>query len=67
MQRNVGHFDRLIRALLGATILITGIYFESWWGLLGLVFLGTAAMGWCPLYEALHVSTYHGHGTRKLR
>ncbi|MCK5359834.1 MAG: DUF2892 domain-containing protein, partial [Gammaproteobacteria bacterium] len=34
-----------------------GFYFQSWWGAIGLVFLGTAAIGWCPPYALLGLST----------
>jgi hypothetical protein len=55
---NVGTIDRALRAVLGATALalvVTGP--RSAWGLLGLVLLVTAAIGFCPLYAALGLST----------
>lgn len=57
MKRNVGNVDRVIRIVIGLAILLTGLYFGSWWGAVGLVPLLTAAIGWCPLYLPLGLST----------
>lgn len=54
---NVGGFDRTLRFILGALILAAGFYFKSWWGLVGLIFLGTALVRFCPLYLPLKLST----------
>lgn len=57
MKRNMGKTDRWIRTILGIAIIATGIYFQSWWGLLGIIFLGTAIVGTCPLYLPFGLST----------
>ncbi len=57
MTRNVGTIDRIIRVLLGIAVISAGVYFKSWWGLVGLVPLATAAVGWCPVYWLLGIST----------
>ncbi|NJN94012.1 MAG: DUF2892 domain-containing protein [Anaerolineales bacterium] len=57
MKRNVGNIDRVIRIVMGLAILLAGFYFGSWWGAVGLVPLLTAAIGWCPLYLPLGLST----------
>lgn len=57
MTCNVGGFDRAARAVAGLAILGAGAYFRSWWGLVGLVPLLTAALGWCPAYVPLGLST----------
>ena len=57
MTRNVGSADRIIRVVLGLIILGLGIYFGSWLGLIGLIPLGTAAVGWCPLYLPFGISS----------
>ena len=57
MNRNVGSPDRIIRVILGIAILAAGYAFESWWGLVGIVPLFTAAVGWCPLYLPFGIST----------
>lgn len=60
MKRNVGRTDQIIRVILGVVIILVGIYFKSWWGVLGLVPLVTGIIGYCPLYALIKVSTYKG-------
>lgn len=57
MQKNVGTPDRIFRILLGAGIISAGIYYQSWWGVVGLVPLVTASLGWCPAYLPFGLST----------
>lgn len=57
MTQNVGSVDRGIRALLGITILMAGIAYDSWLGLIGIIPLFTAMVGWCPAYTLLGIST----------
>ncbi len=57
MKSNVGVVDRVIRAVLGAAIILAGILAGSWWGLIGLVPLATAVIGWCPAYLPFGLST----------
>lgn len=57
MLRNMGGADRAVRIVLGLGIIAAGIYFKSWWGLLGLVPLATASCGFCPAYLPFGIST----------
>ncbi len=57
MTCNMGQGDRIFRGLLGLAILGAGFYFQSWWGLVGLVPLGTAFMAWCPFYVPFKIDT----------
>lgn len=57
MQANVGGFDRVLRALVGLSFLGAGLYFKSWWGLVGLVPLLTAIFRFCPAYIPIKLST----------
>lgn len=41
--------ERIIRVVLAFVIFAAGFYFESLWGLLGLIPLLTGAFGVCPL------------------
>ena len=53
-KHNVGNTDRLIRALLGALLLIGALLGTSWIaGLIGAVLLGTAYLRFCPVYRLL--------------
>ncbi len=58
MQCNLSRGDRGIRTLLGFGLLGAGLYFRSWWGLLGIPLLVNAAMGLCGLYRLFGISTY---------
>jgi hypothetical protein len=57
MKCNVGKTDKVIRIVLGLSIGAAGIYFNSWWGLIGIIPVGTALAGWCPLYFPFRIST----------
>lgn len=57
MSNNTGKTDRSIRVILGLIIVILGFYFQSWWGLIGILPLLTAAIGWCPAYSIFGIST----------
>ncbi len=57
MKPNVGGTDRIIRVILGVGIIAIGIYFKSWLGVIGVVPILTAAMGWCPAYIPFGISS----------
>ena len=57
MKKNMGNTDRWIRLVLGLAIIAAGIYFKSWWGIAGVVLLGTALIKTCPLYLPFGIST----------
>lgn len=57
MKTNVGSLDRTARIIIGLLILAAGFYFQNWFGLIGLIPLGTALMGWCPAYLPFGIST----------
>ncbi len=57
MKRNMGSADRVVRVVLGLAIIAAGAYFRSWLGLIGIVPLATAAIGWCPAYLPFGIST----------
>jgi len=57
MQCNVGKIDRVIRILIGISVILAGFYYGSWLGLIGIVPLFTASLGWCPAYIPFGIST----------
>lgn len=57
MKINMGSVDRVLRVVAGLVIIGAGIAFRSWWGVIGVILLATAAIGFCPLYTLLGVST----------
>ncbi|GAB6067546.1 DUF2892 domain-containing protein [Methylothermus subterraneus] len=57
LQPNVGRKDRLIRIVAGVAIMALGLFFKSWWGLVGLLPIATAVLRWCPAYAPLNINT----------
>lgn len=57
MSCNIGKGDRIFRIIVGIVVLGAGFYFKSWWGLIGLIPLGTALMRFCPLYLPFRINT----------
>ena len=57
MQCNIGKTDRMIRLLAGVVIIAAGLYYQSWWGAIGIVPLLTGTFRWCPPYQLLEIST----------
>lgn len=62
MTANVGTVDRVLRIIVGLALialalgLVPGMAAVKW-GWIGIVPLGTALLGYCPLYSILGVST----------
>ena len=57
MKCNMGKTDRIIRAIVGLGIIGAGVYFQNWWGAIGLVPFGTALIGICPVYLPFSISS----------
>ena len=57
MKKNMGKIDQRIRLVIGLLAVAAGIYFKSWWGALGIIFIVTALVNWCPLYLPFGIST----------
>lgn len=60
MQKNVGSADKIVRIVLGLGLLSLLFLLEApmkYLGLIGIVPLLTALMGWCPLYTLLGMNT----------
>ncbi len=58
MSANMGSADRIIRAIVG--IILLALVFvgpQTPWGWIGVVPLGTALIGVCPLYSILGIRT----------
>ena len=60
MNANVGILDRAVRIVVGVALLSL-LYFldgsNRWWGLVGLLPLGTAMFRYCPAYAPFGIST----------
>jgi hypothetical protein len=47
MRRNIGTAERVVRVVVGLGLLaLTVVGPQTWWGLVGLIPLGTALWGW---------------------
>jgi hypothetical protein len=57
MKPNMGTTDRVVRGAFGIAGAVLGFYLQTWWGLFALIPLVTAALGYCPLYVPLRIST----------
>jgi hypothetical protein len=60
MTNNVGSTDRILRIVLGVALLAFALFSGSayaWLGYIGIIPLITAAMGSCPVYSMLGMST----------
>lgn len=57
MKINVGNTERIIRVVAGLAIIGVGVYYQSWWGVIGLVPIATGAIGFCPAYLPFGIST----------
>jgi hypothetical protein len=58
MKANENTVDRVLRIALG--LILLGLTLSGTigvWGWLGIVPLATGAIGWCPLYAVLGIST----------
>ena len=57
MKCNVGKTEQIIRIIMGVLIVILGLYFRSWWGIIGLVPIITGSIRYCPISDILGIST----------
>ena len=58
MKANIGGVDRVLRLVLGLALIgLAATKAVGWWGWLGIVPIVTAAIGWCPPYALLGIST----------
>ncbi|MBF0659701.1 DUF2892 domain-containing protein [Psychrobacter sp. NG25] len=57
MKMNIGSTERLLRIIAGVVIIGLGMYYGSWWGMIGLVPLLTGLSRFCPLYSMLGMNT----------
>jgi hypothetical protein len=57
MMCNIGKVDRIIRVVIGVLIIAWGLMNNNWLGAIGLIPLGTALVGWCPLYAIFGINT----------
>lgn len=57
MKQNVGSIDRILRLVIGLGLIGWGVAAQNMWGLVGIIPLFTAAIGWCPAYLPFGLSS----------
>ncbi len=60
MTTNMGSVDRIVRAIIGLALLSLIFLLDGgvrWVGLIGVVPIFTAVIGWCPAYLPFGIST----------
>ena len=60
MKANVGNIDKALRIVIGLALLSIIFWVDGparWWGLIGIVPLGTGLFNFCPLYAIFGLST----------
>ncbi|MFH1175888.1 MAG: DUF2892 domain-containing protein [Acidobacteriota bacterium] len=57
MQANVGGFDRTFRIVGGLLVIAAGLYFKSWFGVIGVLLLLTGLFRCCPAYIPFGINT----------
>lgn len=57
LKPNMGGIDKGVRVIAAAAALGLGYYYQSYWGLIGLIPLTTIIINWCPLYAPFGIST----------
>ncbi len=60
MKTNMADWDRIIRIIIGFIFIVLAVIKGSlWWilGVIGIIFIITSIIGFCPLYALLGVKT----------
>lgn len=56
MKPNIGKAERVFRVILGLAIVGVALYYQNWWGLVGLEVTLTGILGWSPVYKLFSIS-----------
>ena len=58
MQQNIGTIDRIIRTVVGSTLIVLALLnVIGWWGWLGIVPILSAVFRYTPVYGLFGIST----------
>ncbi|KEQ23149.1 YgaP family membrane protein [Paenibacillus tyrfis] len=55
MNCNVGKTEQVFRISIGVTIVLMGLYYKNWWGIIGLAPIITGATRYCPANALLGI------------
>ncbi len=57
MKCNVGNTDRMLRIVVGLVIIGTGVFYQNWLGVIGIIPIVTALVRFCPAYSIIGFSS----------
>ena len=57
MKCNVGKTDRAVRFIVGIAVILAGVAYQSWFGIIGVIVLGSAIIRFCPAYLPFKIDT----------
>lgn len=58
LKKNMSYVESVIRVLIGGSIIAIGLYFDSLWGLLGIIPVLSGAASFCPVYKYLKIDKF---------
>lgn len=58
MKCNIGRTEQIVRIVIGVAAVLLGLYYKSWWGVVGIVPIITGLIRYCPLSDFLGISTF---------
>lgn len=62
MKVNMADWDRIVRIIIGFIFIVLAVIKGTFWwilGVLGIIFIITSIVGFCPLYAVLGIKTKH--------
>lgn len=57
MKKNVGNWDSIIRVVAGAIIVSLGLFYNNYWGFIGLILVFSGVVSFCPVYKLFNIAT----------
>lgn len=57
VKKNVSNTDAVLRVIIGMIILFVGLYYNSLWGFVGIIFVGSGVLSFCPVYRIFNFQT----------
>jgi hypothetical protein len=64
LKKNVGYTDSIIRVLIGTFMIAAGLWFDSWWGFLGIIPIISGGVSFCPVYRWMNYETTRPNAER---
>ena len=58
LKKNMSYVESVVRVLIGGSIIAIGLYFDSLWGLIGIIPVLSGAVSFCPIYKFLKIDKF---------